>query len=135
MTNRLLLFEMAARRIEERSTFLAATPYFRDNFTFEDRVKAFGRWLMHGVELVVWGYGVRLSALVLSSLVLVLLAAAISWLGGAIYSVAGAGNRVLSLPESIYASLVTDRNQAPESNARGAREASQAEDGQAVRTC
>ncbi len=106
MANRLLLLEMAARRLEERSTFLASTDYFRENFTFEERLKAFFRWVLHWVELAIWGYGVRLSALLRSAILILLAGAVISWLLDALYLTgSGTAATTLSFPGSLYAAV------------------------------
>jgi hypothetical protein len=110
MADRLLLLEMAARRLEERSIFLSSDRYFRENFTNEDRVRAFGRWIFHWVELLVWGYGVRLLALFRTAAIVIILAGALSSIGGATYQTSPDRVEPLSFGRSLYQALVTFSN-------------------------
>jgi len=104
---RLLAAELDAERAELYATFTGATDYFRTKPTHV-RVKAFGRWLGHLVQVRVWGYGLRFWILARTAALVVTGAALLIWAAGFNYQVSAAcPPRSLTLAESCFLSATT----------------------------
>lgn len=106
--SRLLIAEMAARCTEAHHILFAADEYFRTQFSPKDRLSALGRWLGFTLDRVVWGYGLRLSALFRAAFCLVLLFAVLIWLTDANYVATTGGEvEVASFWQSLYLSAAS----------------------------
>lgn len=71
---RLLLEELKQDRIHEWNKALSTdTVYYRRNFKGWSRVQAFGKWVLHWIEHIGWGYGLRPSQLLITAIALVIL--------------------------------------------------------------
>jgi hypothetical protein len=85
---RLLLEELKQDRIHEWNKALSTdTDYYRPRFKGWSRVQAFGKWVLHWVEDIGWGYGLKPSQLLFTAIVVVISLAGIIALSGMWYRV------------------------------------------------
>ena len=109
MANRLFLLEMEAMRTEEMHIMRGASKYFREKYTGFNRFKATVRLLGHYAELVLWGYGLRMTALFRTAAIAIILATVLISSSGTRFLTVGINTdpRSLGFLESLYVSTVT----------------------------
>jgi hypothetical protein len=98
----LLREELAAERAELYATFMGTNEYFRQR-PGRERFQAFQRWCGHQLQKLLWGYGLQVSVLARTALLVVILGAFWVWLGRIPFH-CGPSTRPLSFTESFFVS-------------------------------
>lgn len=103
--NELLLLELEAERRDLFDRFVHPSKYYSERYRDADRLFAFGWWIGHWLQLLVWGYGLRLRNLATTALLVLISFALLINLTGCPYAVIGAAvPRALTIGEAFYLS-------------------------------
>lgn len=105
--DRLLLMEMDADWGEQKDILFLASDFHRARYGPSDRLKAFSRLVVHAVESLVWGYGVKLRKILVFCLILLGLSSTSLWAIGAKLSVNDGASEALDFWMCAYVASVT----------------------------